>query len=108
MADVNTQKVKVTPVSDCPPSTIGYYREVSGRTAVSMMSKCLIDLCLSRKEKLYYAYIDYATAFDKIDRIALWNELLKSNNGGKLLKVIQSMYVNINELIFIIISLIFS
>ena len=55
------------------------------------------DMCLSNKEKLYCAYIDYATAFDKIDRIALWNELLKSNIGGKLLKVIQSMYVNIKS-----------
>ena len=59
--------------------------------------KCLIDLCLSRKEKMYCAYIDYATAFDKIDRITLWNKLLKSNIGGKLLKVIQSMYVNIKS-----------
>ena len=54
-------------------------------------------MCLSKKEELNCAYIDYATAFDKIDRIALWNKLLKSNIGGKLLKVIQSMYVNIKS-----------
>ena len=37
------------------------------------------------------------SAFDKIDWIALWNELLKSNICGKLLKVIQSKYVNIKS-----------
>ena len=48
--------------------------------------KCLIDLCLSRKEKLYCAYIDYATAFDKNNnmeytiKIEHWWKTFKSDS----------------------------
>jgi hypothetical protein len=54
--------------------------------------KCLIDLYLANKRKLFCAFNDYRKAFDSVNRLALWNMLLSSNIDGKCFKIIHNMY----------------
>ena len=49
--------------------------------------KCLIDLYLFRRKKLYCAFIDYRKAFDSVDRILLWQKLLRTSIDGNMLDV---------------------
>ena len=52
----------------------------------------LIDLYLSKKERVYCAFIDYKKAFDLVDRTSLWSKLLNNNIDGNFFKVINHMY----------------
>jgi hypothetical protein len=45
-------------------------------------------------KKLYCAFIDYRKAFDSVDRILLWQKLLRTSIDGNMLIVIQNMYKN--------------
>ena len=54
--------------------------------------KCLIDLYLCKKKKLYCAFVDYKKAFDSVDRIALWQKMLKYNLDGKFFIIVRNMY----------------
>ena len=54
--------------------------------------KCIIDIYLNKKKKLYAAFIDYRKAFDSVWRIGLWQKLLKYNINGRVFKVITSLY----------------
>ena len=56
--------------------------------------KCIIDLYLFRRKKLYCAFIDYRKAFDSVDRTLLWQKLLRTTIDGKILIVIQNLYKN--------------
>ena len=53
---------------------------------------CLVNLYLSKKKKLFCTYIDYKQAFDKIDRVTLWEHLLSNNVNGKIFNVIYNLY----------------
>jgi hypothetical protein len=46
--------------------------------------KCLIDLYLFRRNKLYCAFIYYRKAFDSVDRILLWQKLLRTSIDGNV------------------------
>ena len=50
-------------------------------------------ICLDGK-KLYCAFIDYRKAFDSVDRILLWQKLLRTSIDGNMLVIIQNMYKN--------------
>ena len=52
----------------------------------------LIDLYLSRRERVYCAFVDYKKAFDLVDRTSLWSKLLENNVDGNFFKVINHMY----------------
>jgi hypothetical protein len=54
--------------------------------------KCLIDLYLFRRQKLYCAFIDYRKAFDSVNMVLLWQKLLRTGIDGKILNVIQNLY----------------
>ena len=41
---------------------------------------------------MYCCFIDYQTAFDKINRSALWGKIIENGINGKLLRVIFNMY----------------
>ena len=56
--------------------------------------KCILDLYLSRKKKLFCAFIDYKKAFDSVDRLCLWQKLLQNGISGKIFKVIFNLYKN--------------
>ena len=52
----------------------------------------LIDLYLSKRERVYCAFIDYKKAFDLVDRSSLWGKLLKNNVDGNFFRLINHMY----------------
>jgi hypothetical protein len=54
--------------------------------------KCIIDIYLKAKKKLYCAFIDFQKAFDTVNRIQLWSKLLLSGINGKLFNVIYNLY----------------
>ena len=41
--------------------------------------KCIIDTYLSCNKKVFTAFVDYEKAFDRVDRVYLWQKLLKNN-----------------------------
>ena len=47
---------------------------------------------LFRRQKLYCAFIDYRKAFDLVNRVLLWQKLLRTGIDGKILTVIQNLY----------------
>ena len=51
----------------------------------------LIDLYLSKRERVYCAFIDYKKAFDLVNRTSLWSILLKNNVDGNFFRVINHM-----------------
>ena len=53
---------------------------------------CIIDLYLSKKKRLYCAFVDYKKAFDTVDRSSLWIKLLNTGIKGKVLSIIRGMY----------------
>ena len=54
----------------------------------------LIDILLSKRKRLYCAFLDFEKAFDKVDRAYLWQKLLDQNINGKILTVIKNLYSN--------------
>jgi len=54
--------------------------------------KCLLDLYLSKKKRLYCAFIDYKKAFDNVDRLELWKKLVQNGVSGKCFNVIYNLY----------------
>lgn len=54
--------------------------------------KCIIDMYLMKRERLYVAFIDYQKAFDSVNRAILWTKLLSTNINGKVLNVIKNLY----------------
>ena len=59
----------------------------------------IISSCLSKGKRLYCAFIDFKKAFDSVDRQKLWLKLSQVGIQGKLLKTIQSMYLNVKSCI---------
>ena len=54
--------------------------------------KMIVDFYLTKKKKMYCAFIDYKKAFDSVNRLALWRKLLNNNIDGKCLRIIYNMY----------------
>ena len=56
--------------------------------------KSIIDIYLSKRKKLFCAFVDYAKAFDTVNRSHLWKKLIQIGINGKVLKIIINMYNN--------------
>ncbi|KAK6175976.1 hypothetical protein SNE40_014348 [Patella caerulea] len=54
--------------------------------------KCLIDLYIGNKKRLYAGFVDYRSAFDKIPRLPLWQKVLDCGITGKIFRVIHNLY----------------
>ena len=54
----------------------------------------IIDILLSKKQRLYCAFLDFEKAFDKVERAFLWQKLINEKVNGKVLKVIKNLYEN--------------
>ena len=63
-------------------------------TLVSMIKQCLFG---SKKSKFYVAFIDYAKAFDSVDRESLWMILRKIETSTKMLQMLQGMYRSVKS-----------
>ena len=48
----------------------------------------IVDVLLSKRKRLYCAFLDYEKAFDKVNRAFLWQKLLSENVQGKILTVV--------------------
>ena len=59
--------------------------------------KCLIDLYLSKRKKLYCAFVDFRKAFDTVWRCGLWTKIISFGISGKLFDVIKNIYNNIKS-----------
>ena len=53
---------------------------------------CIIVYYLSKKKRVYAAFLDYRKAFDLVDRRALWTKVIQSGITGKVLHVIRNLY----------------
>ena len=54
----------------------------------------LIQLYLQNNKRLYCCFIDYAKAFDTINRSSLWSKLIGSEINGNVIRVIFNLYEN--------------
>ena len=54
----------------------------------------IIELYMSKRKKLFCAFIDYKKAFDLVDRTSLWCKLISEGVNGKILNVIFNLYKN--------------
>ena len=53
------------------------------------MHRLIPDWYLSKRERVYCAFIDYKKAFDLVDRTSLWRKLLKNYVDGNFFRVIN-------------------
>ena len=58
----------------------------------TIIMSSLINQTLSKKKRVYCAFIDYRKAFDSVDGISLWSKLLNSGISGKIFTVITNIY----------------
>jgi hypothetical protein len=47
---------------------------------------------LKKQKKVFVALMDLEEAYDRVDRIAMWEILMMYSVGGKILSAIKSMY----------------
>jgi hypothetical protein len=59
--------------------------------------KFLIDKLRFQKKKLFVAYIDFSSAFDKIWRAGLWQKIFETGIDGKIFNIIRNMYADIKS-----------
>ena len=50
---------------------------------------------------MYCAFLDYEKAFDKVDRVFLWQKLIEQNIKGKILQVINNIYNNAKSCVMV-------
>jgi hypothetical protein len=52
----------------------------------------LINIYLQKGKRLYGCFVDYRKAFDSVDRVELWQKLLKSDINGRIFNVVVNLY----------------
>ena len=56
-----------------------------------------VNKIINIKERLYCAFIDLKSAFDKVNRNGLWSKLYNLGIKGKFLRVIKNMYTSVKS-----------
>ena len=59
--------------------------------------KCMVELFLCQRRRLFCTFVDYSKAFDSINRATLWKQLISCGISGKVLRVILNMYKSIKS-----------
>ena len=59
----------------------------------------LIDESRSSKKTLFVCFIDFAKAYDFVDRSALFYKMIKKGIVGPMLRIIQSMYESVKSIV---------
>ena len=54
----------------------------------------VMEKAIEKRRELFVAFIDLEKAYDKVNRVKLWEALRRAQVGEGLLKAIQSLYVN--------------
>jgi hypothetical protein len=62
--------------------------------------KCIVDIMLSKKKKLFCAFVDFQTAFDTIWHNGLWFKLSRIGIQGSVYNVITNMYKQTKSRVF--------
>ena len=75
------------------------FRKGCSTTDAIFVLQSLIENFLSRKLRLYCAFIDLKKAFDSVYRNALWFKLFNFGLDGKVLKIFRSMYTSVKSCI---------
>jgi hypothetical protein len=57
----------------------------------------IISKTLSCGKKLYCVFLDYEKAFDRVDRVLLWQKLLTQNVSTKFVKAVTAMYSSVRS-----------
>ncbi len=57
----------------------------------------LIVKTLNENNRLYCAFVDLKKAFDSVNRNALWLKMYKCGIGGKMLRIVRSMYFTVKS-----------
>ena len=70
------------------------FREKYSTTDHIFALNSLIQLYIKNNKRLYCAFIDYAKAFDTINRTSLWSKLIASEINGNVIRVIYNLYEN--------------
>ena len=52
----------------------------------------IINWYVTKGKKLFVTFVDYEKAFDRVNRMYLWQKLLASGVKGKILKVVENLY----------------
>ena len=47
---------------------------------------------VTKGKKLFITFVDYEKAFDRVNRMYLWQKILASGVKGKILKVVETLY----------------
>ena len=63
---------------------------------LSVLSE-IIQTREQQKKSTFVAYIDFSQAFDRINRVFLWQKLTKMGLEGKILQAIKSLYENVES-----------
>ena len=74
----------------------GFKNGYSTQDAIFALNS-IISKTLSKKKRLYCAFVDFKCAFDSVNRCKLWFKLSKIGIRGKLLNVTYSMYSNVRS-----------
>jgi hypothetical protein len=84
-------RVLIKRISDVTESVIGekQYGFRRCRGYVDQMSKKIIE----KNKEVYLAFMDLEKAYDRIDRMALWEMLRMYSVGGRALRGVQSCKV---------------
>jgi len=53
---------------------------------------CLLDIYLSKGQKIFCGFIDYKKAFDTVWRAGLWTKVLQADIKGKIIRVMINLY----------------
>ena len=79
-----------------PPHQIGYKKNARTTDHILVL-KNLIDkyISLIPRKYLYICFVDFKSAFDSVNRNALFSKLWKCEIGGNFLAIIQNMYQNV-------------
>ena len=91
-------RILIGRIRDCTERVLGEeqcgFRRGRGCTDQIFTVRQLCEKFLAKGREVYWAFMDLEKAYDRIDRVALWQVLRMYGVGGKLLKGVQSFYVN--------------
>ena len=70
------------------------FRQGRGRMAQVFAVRQACEKYLANGKDVFWAFMDLEKAYDTIDRLGMWQMLKVYKVGGKLLKAVQSFYVD--------------
>ena len=92
---LNTWSEKYEKISECQ---FGYQKGKSTTDCIFILHS-IIAKVLNSGQKLYSIFIDYEKAYDKVNRLFLWQKLLNENVSSKITKALKAMYSSVRSVI---------